>query len=92
MANAARVGQYALTRLTELAGNHEMIADVRGRGLIFGAEFVTDRATLNPPPVLCTALSTKCASAVCFCQASDATKTCSKSARQCRFQMTMSIC
>ena len=40
--NAKQVGQYALARLKELASKYESIGDVRGTGLIFGAEFVSD--------------------------------------------------
>ncbi|MFC2966981.1 aspartate aminotransferase family protein [Acidimangrovimonas pyrenivorans] len=43
--NAHDTGQYALARLGELS--HPMIAEVRGAGLFFGVEFVTD-AQLTP--------------------------------------------
>jgi 4-aminobutyrate aminotransferase-like enzyme len=38
--NAARVGAYCLDRMRAL--RHPLLADVRGNGLFFGAEFVTD--------------------------------------------------
>lgn len=38
--NAARVGAYCLDRMRAL--RHPLLADVRGTGLFFGAEFVTD--------------------------------------------------
>jgi 4-aminobutyrate aminotransferase-like enzyme len=38
--NAARVGAYCLERMQAL--RHPLLADVRGSGLFFGAEFVTD--------------------------------------------------
>ena len=46
--NAQDVGAYARARMTELARIYEVIGDVRGSGLIFGAEMVLDRATKEP--------------------------------------------
>lgn len=40
--NARKVGAYALDRLRAL--KHPLLAQVRGQGLFFGAEFVTDAA------------------------------------------------
>jgi 4-aminobutyrate aminotransferase-like enzyme len=48
MTNAETVGSYAHDRMTALATKHEVIGDVRGSGLIFGAEMVTDRTTKEP--------------------------------------------
>lgn len=48
LANARTVGAHARRRLTELAQRHEVIGDVRGSGLIFGAEMVLDRETKEP--------------------------------------------
>ncbi len=48
MQNAAKVGAHAQARLTKLMAKHEVIGDVRGSGLIFGAEFVTDRTAKSP--------------------------------------------
>ena len=48
LANARDVGAYARARLEALAQRHEVIGDVRGAGLIFGAEMVTNRATKDP--------------------------------------------
>ncbi|MDF3413022.1 aminotransferase class III-fold pyridoxal phosphate-dependent enzyme [Sulfitobacter sp. M57] len=47
-ANAKTVGDHARTRLAALADKHDVIGDVRGSGLIFGAELVTDRAAKTP--------------------------------------------
>jgi 4-aminobutyrate aminotransferase-like enzyme len=42
--NARVVGAYALNRLRELQDKHEVIGNVRGSGLFFGAEMVLDNA------------------------------------------------
>jgi len=47
-ANAATVGAHAHMRLEALAKRHEVIGDLRGSGLVFGAEMVMDRATKEP--------------------------------------------
>ena len=48
MKNADRVGTYARDGLRALAERHQAIGDVRGAGLFFGAELVTDRNTKSP--------------------------------------------
>ena len=45
---AARMGQYWRGHLERLQERHELIGDVRGRGLLQGIEFVTDRDTKEP--------------------------------------------
>ena len=45
MQNAAKVGEYFQTRLSELAQRHRLVGDVRGRGLMIGIELVRDRQT-----------------------------------------------
>ena len=47
-ANAARIGKLAAARLRALAESYEVIGDVRQSGMVFGAEFVLDRATKAP--------------------------------------------
>lgn len=42
---AQEVGKYWRSRLEELAAKHEIIGDIRGRGLIQGIELVQDRHT-----------------------------------------------
>ena len=50
MENAREVGGYALQALNRLMREHEVIGDVRGEGLMFGVEFVTDRGMRTPDP------------------------------------------
>lgn len=47
-ANAAKIGALAHARLLQLADKYEVIGDVRQSGMVFGAEFVTDRTTRAP--------------------------------------------
>lgn len=46
--NALEVGNYLMDGLHRLQARHEIIGDVRGRGLYIGAELVRDRQTLEP--------------------------------------------
>jgi 4-aminobutyrate aminotransferase-like enzyme len=48
VANAKTVGDHARTRMTAMAAKYDVIGDVRGSGLIFGAEMVLDHATKTP--------------------------------------------
>ena len=45
MKNAAEVGAFMMDRLKELQQKHQIIGDVRGRGLMIGVELVRDRVT-----------------------------------------------
>ena len=47
-ANAQEIGDYARARLTALQEKFECIGDIRGTGLIFGAEMVLDRDNKTP--------------------------------------------
>ena len=49
--NAAKMGEYLLTGLRELQLKHEIIGDVRGKGLMIGVELVKNRTTKEPAPV-----------------------------------------
>ena len=54
--NAARMGQRLLDGARRLGAAHDVIGDVRGKGLMIGLEFVRDRATREPAPTLVSAV------------------------------------
>lgn len=45
---AARIGAYLESGLKTLAERHDAIGEIRGRGLLWGVEFVADRKTREP--------------------------------------------
>jgi 4-aminobutyrate aminotransferase len=45
MKNASEVGAFMIDRLRELQQKHQIIGDVRGKGLMIGIELVRDRVT-----------------------------------------------
>ena len=49
-ANASAVGDLLLEGLRTLQGEHELVGDVRGRGLFLGVDLVEDRASRRPAP------------------------------------------
>jgi 4-aminobutyrate aminotransferase-like enzyme len=57
MQNAQIVGAYAIERLKDMAKRHEVIGDVRGAGLFFGAELVKDHNTREPATEFATKVS-----------------------------------
>lgn len=47
-ANSGHVGTYLMGKLNKLMDKHDIIGDVRGRGLMVGVELVKDRASKVP--------------------------------------------
>jgi 4-aminobutyrate aminotransferase len=58
-ANAAQVGEHFLKRLREMQQKYSCIGDVRGKGLMLGAELVEDRVTKAPAAALCDKVITR---------------------------------
>ena len=52
--NAQRMGERMMERLAAMAKKFELIGDVRGRGLMIGVEFVTDRDSKTPAKAFAT--------------------------------------
>lgn len=50
IANAARMGEYILGRLTDWPAKHRIVGDVRGKGLMIGIELVKNQETREPNP------------------------------------------
>ncbi|MDG6927663.1 MAG: acetyl ornithine aminotransferase family protein [Nitrososphaerota archaeon] len=50
LGNTEKMGKVLLKRLEEIMERHEIVGDVRGLGLMAGAELVTDRKTKRPNP------------------------------------------
>ena len=48
VAKGVEVGNYLRAQLRDLAERQPLIGDVRGKGMIVGLEFVTDRAAKTP--------------------------------------------
>ena len=55
-ANAAAVGEHFMTRLLELQSHHDVVGEVRGKGLMIGMELVTDSASRTPAKALAEAV------------------------------------
>ncbi|MDX1608590.1 MAG: aspartate aminotransferase family protein [Halofilum sp. (in: g-proteobacteria)] len=52
MGNATRMGALLRDRLEALMQRHELVGDVRGKGLLMALELVADRASMEPLPPL----------------------------------------
>jgi len=46
--NSAKMGAYMKKRLTDMMGDHRIMGDVRGVGLLIGVEIVKDKETKEP--------------------------------------------
>jgi 4-aminobutyrate aminotransferase len=45
---SSKMGEYAYSRLKDVVEDHQIIGDVRGKGLMIGLEVVQDKDTKNP--------------------------------------------
>ena len=59
-ANALRMGNQILAGLEGLKEKHDVIGDVRGKGLLLGVELVKDRATKEPATAECVQMLESC--------------------------------
>ncbi len=55
-ANSLKLGNYILAGLNKLKEKHQIIGDVRGKGLMLGIEMVKDRVTKAPASAECAAV------------------------------------
>ncbi len=60
VARSAELGAHALGRMRELMVRAPCIGDVRGRGLMFGVDIVTDRASREPGRALAEKIYYRC--------------------------------
>jgi 4-aminobutyrate aminotransferase len=58
--NAERVGKLLLEGLDDLRDRHELVGDVRGKGLMVGVELVVDKASKAPNPAAAAAVMEGC--------------------------------
>lgn len=59
-ANALTLGNHLIAGLERLKGKHNLIGDVRGKGLLLGIELVKDRATKLPAKEECAQVLETC--------------------------------
>jgi 2,2-dialkylglycine decarboxylase (pyruvate) len=59
-ARARELGAFLRTGLEEMAGRHEVIGDIRGRGLLVGLELVVDRETKQSSDELGARVTRRC--------------------------------
>jgi 2,2-dialkylglycine decarboxylase (pyruvate) len=57
---AAKLGEQLTERLLRLRADHEVVGDVRGRGLLQGIELVTDKVSKAPADALGQAVTAAC--------------------------------
>jgi 2,2-dialkylglycine decarboxylase (pyruvate) len=57
---AAKLGEQLTDRLLRLRDDHEVVGDVRGRGLLQGIELVTDKESRTPADALGQAVTAAC--------------------------------
>jgi len=54
--NLHTLGNYLLDKLRSLMAKHDVIGDVRGKGLMIGVELVEDRNTKAPAKAACASI------------------------------------
>jgi alanine-glyoxylate transaminase/(R)-3-amino-2-methylpropionate-pyruvate transaminase len=59
-ANSLKIGAHLFAGLEKLKSRHNIIGDVRGKGLMLGIELVKDRATKEPAKAECAQIVEKC--------------------------------
>jgi alanine-glyoxylate transaminase / (R)-3-amino-2-methylpropionate-pyruvate transaminase len=59
-ANALKIGNQILAGLERLKAKHDIIGDVRGKGLLLGIELVKERATKEPATAECAHVMEAC--------------------------------
>ena len=57
---AAELGSYAIDRMSQLITTSPIVGDVRGRGLLFGVEIVSDKINRTPANDLAEKIYYKC--------------------------------
>jgi 4-aminobutyrate aminotransferase len=60
MDNATKLGSYIMKRLQELMEKCEILGDVRGKGLMIGAEIVEDKKTKKPAKEKASEIMNRC--------------------------------
>jgi len=58
--NATKQGAHMASRLREMQRKYPILGDVRGKGLMIGAELVKDPDSKQPAPELAQEVMTKC--------------------------------
>ena len=58
--NSLDIGDHLLQGLNELKSRHDLIGDVRGKGLLLGIELVKDRSTKEPAKEECAQVVERC--------------------------------
>ena len=61
--NANRIGGYLMQRFLDLQADSDILGDIRGRGLVMGLEFVTDRSSNDPAPEITMEIINRCCEA-----------------------------
>ncbi len=58
--NAAKQGEYMISKLSEMINRYEIVGDVRGKGLMIGVEIIKDKHTKERAPEIRNKIVQKC--------------------------------